>query len=115
MTSKTEECLRAVLALDDTIAKDLVERAIAIMKGTPDRPSDLCRVVSFKEAVRILEVDRQTVHGYILKGYLTPVLGLGGRAIGINGNSLDAFRSRRIVHCGGAVTPSRSELLRAVD
>lgn len=100
MTSKTEESIRAILAMDDTIQKEFIERAIAIMKGKPERPSDLCRVVSFKEVVRILEVDRQTVHGYILKGYLTPVLGLGGRAIGINGNSLDAFRQRRIVHKG---------------
>ena len=100
MTSKTEESLRAILALDDSVKKEFVERAIAIMSGSPDRPSDLCRVVSFKDVVRILEVDRQTVHGYILKGYLTPVLGLGGRAIGINGNSLEAFRHRRIVHKG---------------
>ena len=100
MTRQTEESIRSILHLDGEIDKCLIDRAIAIMKGNPDCDPDLCRIVTFKETCRILEVGRQTIQGYIRKGYLSRILGCRGRAIGINGNSLDAFRQRRIVHKG---------------
>lgn len=100
MTKQTEQSIRSILHLDSEIDKCLIDRAIAIMKGNPDCDSDLCRIVSFKETCRILEVGRQTIQGYIRKGYLSRVFGIGGRAIGINSNSLDAFRTPRIVHKG---------------
>lgn len=107
MTNLSEQCIRSILALDDKIDMTQINRAIAIMKGNPNRASDLCRVVSFKEAARIMEVNQLTIHGYIRKGYLTPVLGIGRRAIGINGNSLDAFQQRRIVHKGKPIQRDR--------
>lgn len=100
MTKQTEGSLRSILDIDGEIDKCLIDRAIAIMKGNPHRESDLCRVVSFQEACHTLGVDRQTIQGYIRKGYLSRVFGIGGRAIGINSNSLDAFRTPRIVHKG---------------
>lgn len=62
--------------------------------------TQLVTAIPLINAMKILEVKSPTLHGYIRKGYLTRVLGLGRRAIGINGNSLEAFRHRRIVHKG---------------
>ena len=100
MRAQTEFGIRAVISLDEELRNFDIERAIDILKGSPKDISDICTVVSYHEAMRILEVSRPALNGYIRAGYITRVFGLGGRAIGINGNSLEAFRHRRIVHKG---------------
>lgn len=97
MTKQDEQCLLSILSLDEEIDKSRIDRAIAIIKGEAERPSDLCRVIRYKEAMRLLGVKRSTIQSYIRRGYLTRVLA-GSRAIGVTSNSLDAFRQRRIVH-----------------
>lgn len=96
MTKQTEQSIRSILALDDEIDKSRIDRAITIMKGEAERPSDLCRVVRYKEAMRLLGVKRSTVQSYIRRGYLTRVL-TGSRAIGVTSDSLDEFLRPRIV------------------
>lgn len=100
MNSRTEESIRIALAIDNEIRHEDIEHAIELMKGNATQKSELCKIVSFKDAMKILEVKRPTIQGYIRKGYLVRVLGAGNRAIGINGDSLDAFRQLRIVHKG---------------
>lgn len=99
MTKQTEQSIRSILALDDEIDMSRIDRAITIMKGEAERPSDLCRVVRYKEAMRLLGVKRSTVQSYIRRGYLTRVL-TGSRAIGVTEDSLDEFLRPRIVHKG---------------
>lgn len=96
MTKQTEQSIRSILALDNEIDKSRIDRAITIMKGEAERPSDLCRVVRYKEAMRLLGVKRSTVQSYIRRGYLTRVL-TGSRAIGVTSDSLDEFLRPRIV------------------
>ena len=96
MNSKTEAAMRATLLADGEITAEAIEHAIELMKGQPSNRSELCKIVSFDEAMRILGVKRCTLKWYVRQGYLTRVLGAGNRSIGINGNSLDAFRTLRI-------------------
>lgn len=96
MTKQTEQCIRSILAIDDEINKGQIDRAITIMKGEAEHPSDLCRVIRYKEVMRILGVKRTTIQSYIRRGYLTRVL-TGCRAIGVTSDSLDEFRRLRIV------------------
>lgn len=100
MPPAIEDAIRNTLIGDGSIEIADVDRAIAIINGTSTHTIDLCRVVSYEDATNALGISRKTLKRYIKNGYLTRVIGLGGRAIGINGNSLDAFRQRRIVHKG---------------
>lgn len=100
MTVDAEQAIRSVLAMDQEIKFDTIDRAIGIMCGTPSQAEDACRVVSYKDTLAILDIHEVTLYRYIRNGYLKRVFGSGRKAIGINGNSLDAFRQRRIVHKG---------------
>lgn len=91
--------------MDQSIRPESIERAICIIRGTPYQTEDLCQVVSYKNAMAILGIHENTLYRYIQNGYLRRVFGRGNKAIGINGDSLDAFRQRRIVHKGKEQCP----------
>lgn len=92
MKSETETAIRSILSMDDSIDKSALERAIHILRGSPDTEEDMMHVVRRKDAIKILKVHRRTLDYYISCGYLQRVYGGGRRrALGISRESLMAF------------------------
>jgi hypothetical protein len=92
MKSETETAVRSILSMDASIDKSALERAIHILRGSPDSEEDMMHVVRRKDALKILKVHRRTLDYYISCGYLQRVFGGGRRrALGISRDSLMAF------------------------
>ena len=92
MKMETETAIRSILSMDDSIDKSALERAIHILRGSPDAEEDMMHVVRRKDAIKILKVHRRTLDYYISCGYLQRVYGGGRRrALGISRESLMAF------------------------
>ena len=80
------------LSMDASVDKSALERAIHILRGSPDSEEDMMHVVRRKDALKILKVHRRTLDYYISCGYLQRVFGGGRRrALGISRDSLMAF------------------------
>ena len=92
MKSETETAVRSILSMDASIDKSSLERAIHILRGSPDTEDDMMHVVRRKDAIKILKVHRRTLDYYVSCGYLQRVFGGGKRrALGISRDSLVAF------------------------
>lgn len=92
MKTETENAIRSILSMDDSIDKSTLERAIHILRGHPESEEDMPRVVRCNDAVKILKVHRRTLDYYVKCGYLRRVYGAGRqRALGICRDSLVAF------------------------
>lgn len=91
MKTETENAVRSILSIDDSLDKMAIERAIHILRGSPEE-EDMPRVVRCKDAIKILKIHRRTLDYYVKKGYLKRVFGSGRqRALGICRDSLVAF------------------------
>lgn len=92
MKAETENAIRSIVSIDDTVDKSVIERAIHLLRGCPEREEDMMHIVRRKEALKILKVHRRTLDYYISQGYLQRVFGGGRkRALGISRDSLMAF------------------------
>lgn len=92
MRIETENAVRSILSLDDSIEKNRLERALHILRGDPDGDEELLKIVRRKDAIKILNVHRRTLDYYLKMGYLQRVYGGGReRALGISRDSLVAF------------------------
>lgn len=92
MKCQTEMTLRSILALDASVAKADVERAIALLRGKPTHEKDLVHVMRYSEAMKRLGVSRDTINYYVRHGHLKRVYGSGRqRALGISWESYHRF------------------------
>ena len=104
MRIETETAVRSIVGFDSEVTKEMVERAIDILRGKTDADSGEITVhnVRFSDAMDILKVKRRTLRHYIYRGYLDRVYGGGCRAIGVTRESLLRFMTHRTVeHRGG--------------
>ena len=86
MRIETETAVRSIVGFDSEVTKELVERAIDILRGKTDADSGEITVhnVRFSDAMDILKVKRRTLRHYIYRGYLDRVYDGGCRARGYN-------------------------------
>ena len=104
MRIETETAVRSIVGFDSEVTKEMVERAIDILRGKADADGGEITVhnVRFSDAMKILKVKRRTLRHYIYRGYLDRVYGGGCRAIGVTRESLLRFMTHRTVeHRGG--------------
>ena len=105
MKPETENAVRSIISMDETIDKSCVERVVHILRGIRELDDEMIQVVRRKEVLKILNVHRRTLDYYIKCGYLQRVFGGGKRkALGISRDSLLAFMRRgleppRMVSC----------------
>ena len=90
MRIETETAVRSIVGFDSEVTKEMVERAIDILRGKTDADSGKITVhnVRFSDAMDILKVKRRTLRHYIYRGYLDRVYGGGCRAIGVTRETL---------------------------
>lgn len=92
MKIETENAIRSIVSIDDTVDKSIIERVIHLLRGSPESEEDMMHIVRRKDALKILKVHRRTLDYYISCGYLQRVFGGGRRrALGISRESLMAF------------------------
>ena len=102
MKPETENAIRSMVMMDPEVTKDMLERAIAALRGKAESDDDIVHNVRFGDAMEILKVKRRTLRHYIYRGYLDRVYGGGCRAIGVTRESLLRFMTHRTVeHRGG--------------
>ena len=102
MRIETETAVRSIVGFDSEVTKDMLERAIAALRGKAESDDDIVHNVRFGDAMEILKVKRRTLRHYIYRGYLDRVYGGGCRAIGVTRESLLRFMTHRTVeHRGG--------------
>ena len=99
MRIETETAVRSIVGFDSEVTKEMVERAIDILRGKTDADGGEITVhnVRFGDAMEILKVKRRTLRHYIYRGYLDRVYGGGCRAIGVTRESLLRFMTHRTV------------------
>ena len=97
MRMETENAVRSIVMIDPEITKDMVERAIVILRGQIQSEEDLIHVMKRKDVMKILNVKRRTLDYYLEKGYLDRVYG-GGRknSMGVSRESVLRFLRLRI-------------------
>ena len=92
MKIETENAIRSIVSIDETVDKTMIERVIHLLRGNPDTEEDIMHIVRRKDAIKILKVHRRTLDYYIKCGYLQRVFGGGRRrSLGISRESLMAF------------------------
>lgn len=101
MNREQENTLRSILALDQSVDPERIDRAMRILKGDPLETSDMDSVISYAETMRRLGISRVTLHRYCKRGLLTPLYGCSSRARGISRQSLNAFLRRARGTVGG--------------
>lgn len=97
MNIKTQKTLETILASDDTISKEAIQRAISILNGYPIDRRDFVRVIKIEDAAKMLGVTRNAISGYLRHGYLSKVVSPFGGTLGIRSDSLARFRHLRVV------------------
>lgn len=95
MNIKTQKTLETILASDDTISKEAIQRAISILNGYPIDRRDFVRVIKIEDAAKMLGVTRNAISGYLRHGYLSKVVSPFGGTLGIRSDSLEAFMRPR--------------------
>lgn len=97
MNPETENTIRSVLILDDTIPEERREIAMRIFRGEkiPSAPlPDSVRVLRFSEAAKCLNISRSTLKRYVNRGLFDRVYGCGSiHALGISLESYNRFIS----------------------
>ena len=96
MKTQTEMAVRGVLAMDDEIKPENIERALDVLRGKVESNEDLDHVLRRKEVEELLHVHRRTIDYYLDNGYLQRVYGGGKRAVGISRASVLKFLQRRV-------------------
>jgi len=79
MRIETETAVRSIAGFDSEVTKEMVERAIDILRGkaAADGGEITVHNVRFSDAMDILKVKRRTLRHYIYRGYLDRVYGGG--------------------------------------
>ena len=101
MKPETETAIRSIVSMDAEVTKEMLERAVDILRGKADSDEELVRVLRYKEVIDLLHIHRRTLDYYIEKGYLDRVYGRKQRALGISRDSFLRFTSRRVSPGGG--------------
>lgn len=70
MKPETKDFLTLLLKSDKSVKPELAERAINFLNRDKDPDNDPTRVVLYKDAVRLLGLNRITIEWYIGKGLL---------------------------------------------
>jgi len=102
MKIETETAIRSIVGFDSEVTKEMVEKALDILRGKVPGDEMIVHNVRFGDAMEILKVKRRTLRYYVYRGYLDRVYGGGCRAIGVTRESLLRFMTHRTVeHKGG--------------
>ena len=95
MTPQTEMTFRSLLAMDQEVRQELVERAVDARHLRLVRQRELSQVIRYKDAMKLLGVSRDTINYYVRHGHLERVYGCGRqRALGISKASYVRFTTR---------------------
>ncbi len=97
MKPETEAAVRSIVSADAEVTKEMLERAVDILRGRCRSDEDLVHTVKFKHARELLGVSSRTLSYYLDNGYLDRVYGCGKRALGVTRESLFRFQQRRLV------------------
>lgn len=83
--------------MDAEVTKDMLERAIVILRGGIESEEDMIHVMKRKDVMKLLNVKRRTLDYYLEKGYLDRVYG-GGRknSMGVSRESVLRFLRLRV-------------------
>lgn len=101
MRMETETAVRSIVCIDAEVSREMLEKALRILRGIDPDNEPIVHNVRFKDARDILQVSRRTLRHYMDSGYLDRVYGGGIRAIGVTRESLIRFMSRRTVEHRG--------------
>ena len=91
MLQAVEDRIRFSASFDPSISKDMLNKAIRILKGEPE---NFVAVFKFKEAAKFLGMSIKTLRYYVSRGYIDRVYGGGQRAIGVSRESVYNFVKR---------------------
>lgn len=88
MNINTENTIKSIFAVDETIPKDRIDGAIRILRGDYIPETKPIQVLRFAEVAALLGVSRRSVTNYIQAGHLDLVYGSGAtRAYGVTMDS----------------------------
>lgn len=96
MQPNTENAIRSIVSMDETVSKDMLEKAMGILKGIPEEDEEDPQVIRFSTVMKYLGIKRRTLSYYLQQGYLTRVYGGGRRALGISRDSYLRFTRKRM-------------------
>lgn len=100
MKAQTRSALKTILATDEEVSLDAIERALAVLNGNPIDRRDFVRVIKIDDAAKILGTTRAAINSYLCRGLLTKVVTPYGGTLGVRSDSLDAFRRRELTPLG---------------
>ena len=87
MSPQTEALARNVLALDETVPRDDIDKAMAILNGgVPEADAPLCTIAP-KDVAALLSVSRRTVYRYLDSGSLERVYDGHVNSVGVSRDS----------------------------
>ncbi len=97
MKPETENMVRTMVATDPTVSREMLERAIIILRGGVETDEDMVHVMRRQDVMKHLSVSRRTLDYYLKMGYLERVYG-GGRkyALGVTRESVLRFLKLRV-------------------
>ena len=97
MRIETENAVRSIVMTDTDITRDMMERAIVILRGQIQSEEDMIHVMKRKDVMQLLSVTRRTLDYYLKQGYLERVYGCGKKnAIGVTRESVVRFLRLRV-------------------
>ena len=97
MKNETETAVRSIVSMDAEVTKDMMERAIVILRGQVESEEDMVHVMKRKDVMKLLSVTRRTIDYYLKQGYLERVYGCGKKnAIGVTRESVLRFLRLRV-------------------
>lgn len=92
MNIKTEQTLRSIFAIDETIPQARIDEVIRILQGRISEKKAPQQTLRFNEVMALLGVSRRTITNYIHSGHLELVFGSGTtRALGVTMDSYSNF------------------------
>ena len=92
--------------MDPEVTREMLERAIDILRGRARSDEDMIHTIKFKDAAELLKVCPRTLIYYLDNGYLDRVYGCGQRALGVSRESLLRFMTRRVVRTKNPTPPN---------
>ena len=98
MKTQTELAIRSIAGMDEEVTKDLLDKAILVLKNEVEKVvHPIYHVLRFREVEELLHVKPRTINYYVNQGYLDRVYGGGKRAVGITRESFERFCRQRVV------------------
>ena len=97
MKPETENAIRSMVQMDSEITRDMLERAIVVLRGGVQDEEDMIHVMKRREVMDLLNVKRRTLDYYLKMGYLERVYGGGMKnAMGVTRESVLRFLRLRV-------------------